>query len=376
MLNVPLEKKYTIPFVITSVLYNIFDYGVHNFTLLITILNIIRQNNNKPYNTKMNKIQTTFKAFRDFLIKHQHIYLLFHLILPIIIQLIHKKYVQFIRNKISQKYNTLFIESEIHCLINNEMNGMYKLYQLHNICQEQLDLYTSTSSQFAKFCIAAIIIATKNKIYAIALPLGYFIILKILNYIYTKNDPLNLTNQKRITNYLLFGFFFIMFPLLLLHTDHYDIIGIGFYCFVITTMDFQSLNTLNINNHNIDDILQLTPQNNSNKISNAYALYPNTDNVSIRDFFHLYNLEITDHQIIEILDALNLIPELYKINPHILEITMNNSQISTNLNTRIGIARILASTDTNETNIIYKHIDPDSLITYRHLIGHYNFVKA
>jgi hypothetical protein len=373
MLQVPLENKYAIPFMITSLLYNMFDYGVHHLTLLATAFNLLHDNHKT---SKQITITETFAYLKTVIKNHAHLHLLFHLIFPLLIQFIQKQYIQFITNKIAENCNALFIDNETYYLLNNKISEVRKLYLFTSICEEQIELYIKTCSQVAKFFIASIIIAIDHKLYGIALPIGYFIILKILNYMYTDNNELNKTNQKRMTNYLIFSYFFIVFPILLFHTDHYNVISMSFYCFVIITIDFKSLNTLNINNQNISNTLKNTKKYNSDKIGTTLSLYSNTDNISIREYFHLYRIGISDHTIIEILDELNLIPELYKINPHILDITMNNSQINTYLNTKIGIARIMACDNPKMINMAYKHIDPDGLKKHEHLIDRYNFIKV
>lgn len=280
-------------------------------------------------------------------------------LLGFIVNNLYNRYVEKIRLIGIQKTNDLYMCN--HTLEEYSTD----IYTLDAIFMECMQIYASSLNVIVQIFIISLILYQHGKITAIMLPVGYLLITFLVNtFIKSNNISFSNTNQERITNYAIILYLFVIFPMYL---KEYNVIDITIYIIMIVSMDFKSLHKFKFNTKRINHIIQSLHTIENEEIQSTIILTTSNSKISIKKYFEIQNLLITDEEIIDYCNQLNLIPDLLKINQDILSVPVNSLNFIQK--TKLAIARALNSP---LNNVICKDIHMETFNAYKHLLKNKN----
>lgn len=337
------KKQYTC-FTITSILYELFQYGIRN-TIIISILL-------QPLITDQNTIWGHIIHI---------IYVLLHIGgLSILMQTattyLYNKHKAYIKEQVSQEYNKIYMYNEKNSILNTQKDTLF-IQDLHPLLLAQVQTLSLSYNILLQVIIITIILFyhLKKTLKIIILPLGYVLVFVLTHLFSIKNKTLENISKKYIVNYINLLLLIVVFPKIA-SIDH---ILLTLYIAIILNTNFTGWYAFYENNTKIQNILNNCDLPNSDsKINNYSVINAPAYDISIRQYFLLQS-QVDDDIILSALNKLNLIPILEKIeSSDILSINLNKLNIANK--TKISIARAILHK--NNTLIYNKQQVDDKII--------------
>jgi hypothetical protein len=304
------------------------------------------------------------KTSNMFSVVLQVLYLLLHmgLLFQLIWQLedyLYGKHVAYIQRSFYTNFHKIALQQE-QASINAHLTCLANLMEIRKLVLTQIDLYASSFSILIKITIVTILIYIKNdsryRSAILGLPIIYSVIVLLAHSLVIRNKKLESSAKNQILNYLILLLLVAVFPSL----SNLGMVIILLYPIIIQDLTFEKWYLYNNNHRKLTYLAQELITNCS--LSNVYTLHRPQYTITIQEYFRLFNNLFTNDDIVKILDSLNLVPELLKLNDNVLQIKLNDSRLTNKIALQIAFLNgyhlefkkmLYDSSRISETNINY-----------------------